>query len=139
MYIICDVPEGATELNFTIHKYAEFDCVVLSNSDKIEDMEPDWVEHEPCLVAVFEACTIGSKLYSAATGNSSVGSLTQSDFIYYAKQRGLQLIDWEMHKDIANLFLLSMVVVILRTSADMDSQQNREISELRHCLVCRIP
>ena len=55
MYIICDVPEGATELNFTIHKYAEFDCVVLSNSDKIEDMEPDWVEHEPCLVAVFEA------------------------------------------------------------------------------------
>ena len=104
MYIICDVPEGATELNFTIHKYAEFDCVVLSNSDKIEDMEPDWVEHEPCLVAVFEACTIGSKLYSAATGNESVGSLTQSDFIYYAKQRGLQLIDWEMHKDIANLF-----------------------------------
>ena len=104
MYIICDVPEGATELNFTIHKYAEFDCVVLSNSDKIEDMEPDWVEHEPCLVAVFEACTIGSKLYSAATGNASVGSLTQSDFIYYAKQRGLQLIDWEMHKDIANFF-----------------------------------
>ena len=104
MYIICDVPEGATELNFTIHKYAEFDCVVLSNSDKIEDMEPEWVEHEPCLVAVFEACTIGSKLYSAATGNASVGSLTQSDFIYYAKQRGLQLIDWEMHKDIANLF-----------------------------------
>lgn len=104
MYIICDVPEGATELNFTIHKYAEFDCVVLSNSDKIEDMEPDWVEHEPCLVAVFEACTIGSKLYSAATGNASVGSLTQSDFIYYAKQRGLQFIDWEMHKDIANLF-----------------------------------
>lgn len=104
MYIICDVPEGATELNFTIHKNAEFDCVVLSNSDKIEDMEPDWVEHEPCLVAVFEACTIGSKLYSAATGNASVGSLTQSDFIYYAKQRGLQLIDWEMHKDIANLF-----------------------------------
>ena len=104
MYIICDVPEGATELNFTIHKYAEFDCVVLSNSDKIEDMEPDWVEHEPCLVAVFEACTIGTKLYSAATGNASVDSLTQSDFIYYAKQRGLQLIDWEMHKDIANLF-----------------------------------
>lgn len=104
MYIICDVPEGATELNFTIHKYAEFDCVVLSNSDKIEDMEPDWVEHDACLVAVFEACTIGSKLYSAATGNASVGSLTQSDFIYYAKQRGLQLIDWEMHKDIANLF-----------------------------------
>ena len=104
MYIICDVPEGATELNFTIHKYAEFDCVVLSNSDKIEDMEPDWVEHERCLVAVFEACTIGSKLYSAATGNASVGSLTQSDFVYYAKQRGLQLIDWEMHKDIANLF-----------------------------------
>lgn len=104
MYIISEIPEEATNLYFTIHKDAEKDIVVLSNSDKIEDMEPYWVKHEECLTGVFEACTIGSKLYSAATNSASVGSLTQPDFEYYAKQRNMQLVDWEMHKDVANLF-----------------------------------
>ena len=104
MYVIADIPESAVNLYFTIHKDAETDIVVLSNSDNIEDMEPDWVKHEECLTGVFEACTVGSKLYSAATNSASVGSLTQPDFEYYAKQRNMQLVDWEMHKDVANLF-----------------------------------
>ena len=41
-YLIADVPERATALHFSILNTAEFDCVVLSHSDKIEDMEPDW-------------------------------------------------------------------------------------------------
>ena len=49
MYLICDIPEGATKLHFSVRTSSDFDCVVLSNSDKIEDMEPDWVEHEACL------------------------------------------------------------------------------------------
>ena len=104
MYLICDIPEGAVTLNFTIGKYAEFDMVVLSNSDRIEDMEPDWVEHVECLTGVFEACNKGTKLYSAALNIASVGSLTQPDFIRYAQQRNMQIVDWEMHKDVANLF-----------------------------------
>ena len=39
MYLIADVPEGATALHFSILNTAEFDKVVLSNSDRIEDME----------------------------------------------------------------------------------------------------
>jgi hypothetical protein len=104
MYLIADVPEGAFTLNFTIYNNAEFDKVVLSNSDKIEDMEPDWVKHEACLVGLFEAQAIGSKLYSAITGTASVASLTQPDFSNYAKNRKLQLVDYEMSKDVANLF-----------------------------------
>ena len=104
MYLISEVPEGATKLHFTTRNSSDFDCVVLSNSDKIEDLEPDWVEHSACLVGCFQAVTIGSKLYSAVNGQTSVASLTQPDMTYYADQRGLQLIDWEMHKDIANLF-----------------------------------
>lgn len=38
MYLISDIPERATALHFSILNTAEFDCVVLSNSDKIEDM-----------------------------------------------------------------------------------------------------
>lgn len=41
MYLISDVPEGAVALYFSILNTAEFDKVVLSNSEKIEDMEPD--------------------------------------------------------------------------------------------------
>lgn len=104
MYLVAEVPKGATKLHFTTRNSSDFDCVVLSNSDKIEDLEPDWVEHSACLVGCFQAVTIGSQLYSAVNGQTSVASLTQPDMSYYAEQRGLQLIDWEMHKDIANLF-----------------------------------
>jgi len=104
MYLIADVPQYATQLHFTILKTAEFDCVVLSDSDRIEDMEPDWVEHSACLTGVFEATAIGSSLYSAITGESNVGNLSQVDFNQYAITRKLQLVDYEMHKDVANLF-----------------------------------
>ena len=104
MYVILSVPENAKTLYFSIHNNAEFDYVVLSNSSKVEDMEPDWVKHEKCLVGMFEAINIGSKLYSAAYGVSGVNNLTQPDFYSYAIARNLQLVDWEMHKDVANLF-----------------------------------
>ncbi|WP_444327662.1 CotH kinase family protein [Paraprevotella clara] len=104
MCLICDVPEGATKLHFSVRTSSDFDCVVLSNSDKIEDMEPDWVEHEACLCGALQAVAKGTKLYSAVTGGTSVANLTQPDMVRYANQRGLQLVDWEMHKDVANLF-----------------------------------
>ena len=104
MYLVHDVPEGATALHFTIHKTAEFDKVVLSNSDRIEDMEPDWVEHKACLTAVFGSSIVGTKLRSAITGGSTAASMSWSDFHYYSQQRGMQQIDWSMHCDIANLF-----------------------------------
>ena len=104
MYLICDVPEGATKLHFSVRTSSDFDCVVLSNSDKIEDMEPDWVEHEACLCGALQAVAKGTKLYSAVTGGTSVANLTQPDMVRCANQRGLQLVDWEMHKDVANLF-----------------------------------
>lgn len=104
MYVIKDVPEGAKYLNFTIHKNAEPDVVVLSNSDRIEDMEPEWCEHKECLTAVFGSSVIGTKLSSCITGGSTVASMTWTDFHYYSVQRGMQQIDYEMHRDIANLF-----------------------------------
>lgn len=104
MYLICDVPERATKLHFSVRTSSDFDCVVLSNSDKIEDMEPDWVEHEACLCGALQAVAKGTKLYSAVTGDTSVANLTQLDMVRYANQRGMQLVDWEMNKDVANLF-----------------------------------
>ena len=104
MYVIFDVPAGAKYLNFTIHKNAEADIVVLSNSSRIEDMEPEWVEHKECLTAVFGSSVVGTKLCSCITGGTTVASMPWTDFHYYSVQRGLQQIDYEMHRDIANLF-----------------------------------
>ena len=104
MYVVADVPSGATDLYFSVKKSAEFDKVVLSNSTRIEDMEPDWVEHEACMVGVAESQVVGTKLRSVMNGSSSVGSMSWTDFNYYSGVRGMQQIDYEMSKDIANLF-----------------------------------
>ena len=104
MYLIADVPERATALHFSILNTAEFDCVVLSNSDKIEDMEPDWVANEEHLCAVVGSSVVGSKLRACITGGSTTASMTWADFHYYSVQRGMQQIDALMHSRIANLF-----------------------------------
>ena len=104
MYLISDVPENATALHFSILNTAEFDKVVLSNSDKIEDMEPDWVANEEHLCAVVGSSVVGSKLRSCITGNSTTSNMNWIDFHFYSQQRGMQQIDAMMHSRIANLF-----------------------------------
>lgn len=104
MYLIADVPSGATDLYFSILKTAEFDKVVLSHSDRIEDMEPEWVETEPYLCAVAGSSVVGDKLRACITGGSTAASIAWTDFHYYSVQRGMQQIDGLMHNDIANLF-----------------------------------
>ncbi|MGG6548794.1 UNVERIFIED_CONTAM: hypothetical protein NY100_25610, partial [Prevotella sp. 15_C9] len=83
---------------------AEFDKVVLSNSDRIEDMEPEWVPNDEHLCAVVGSSVVGSKLRACITGGSTTASMTWADFHYYSVQRGMQQIDALMHSRIANLF-----------------------------------
>ena len=103
MYLISDVPEGAKTLYFSILNTAEFDKVVLSNSSKIEDMEPEWFANEEHLCAVVGSSVVGSKLRACITGGSTTASMTWTDFHYYSVQRGMQQIDALMHFRIANL------------------------------------
>ncbi len=104
-YCFTSIPDDAVTLVFTIVSAAPFDYVLLTKSDKIEAIEPDWVEHTECLVGVYEALLKDDFLYSIS-GVQSTASVTCPDFKVYARNRGkgYQLIDWEMHKDIANLF-----------------------------------
>ena len=104
MYLIKDVPEGAAFLYFSVLNTAEFDKVVLSNSGRIEDMEPDWVPNDEHLCAVVGSSVVGSKLRACITGGSTAASLSWNDFHYYSQQRGMQQIDALMHFRIANLF-----------------------------------
>ena len=104
-YCFAAIPDEAVTLAFTIANSAPFDYVLLTKSEKIEAIEPDWVEHTECLVGVYEALLKDDFLYSIS-GVQSTESVTCPDFKVYARNRGkgYQLIDWEMHKDIANLF-----------------------------------
>ena len=103
MYIINDIPEDAVTLHFSILNTAEFDKVVLSDSDKIEDMEPEWYFDADHLCAVVGTSTVGNKFRSAITGGTTVASMSWTDFHYYSAQRGMQQIDALMHNRIANL------------------------------------
>ena len=103
MYLVSDVPDGATALHFSILNSAEFDKVVLSNSMKIEDMEPEWFASDEHLCAVVGSSVVGNKLRACVTGGSTTASMTWTDFHYYSVQRGMQQIDALMHFRIANL------------------------------------
>lgn len=103
MYLISDVPEGAKTLYFSILNTAEFDKVVLSNSSKIEDMEPEWFANDEHLCAVVGSSVVGSKLRACITGGSTTANMPWTDFHYYSVQRGMQQIDALMHFRIANL------------------------------------
>lgn len=103
MYLIKEVPEEAVTLHFSILNTAEFDKVVLSDSDKIEDMEPDWYYDAEHMCAVVGTSVVGNKFRAVITGGSTVASMSWTDFHYYSAQRGMQQIDALMHNRIANL------------------------------------
>lgn len=104
MYLFCAVPAGATKLAFTFLNSATFDFVLLTTSESVEAIEPDWVEHTECLGGAYEAYLIDDVLRSVS-GVSSVGTISQAQAVKYAQNRGkgFQLFDWEMHKDAGNL------------------------------------
>lgn len=105
MYCFTDVPAGAVSLMFTIAAAAPFDYVLLSKSDKVEDMEPDWVEHPACLTGVYRG-RIENELLMSVSGVVPNYGFTLSEARTCAKNRGrgFQLADYEMHKDVCNLF-----------------------------------
>ena len=109
MYLIANVPSGAVTLAFTILKTAEFDKVVLdAKAERIEDMEPEWVETEDYLCAVVGSSAVGAdddaRLRACIAGGSTSGSIDWENFHRYSQRRGMQQIDGMMHSDIGNLF-----------------------------------
>ena len=109
MYLIADVPSGAVTLAFTVLKTAEFDKVVLdAKAERIEDMEPEWIETDEYLCAVVGSSAVGAdddaRLRACIAGGSTSGSIDWENFHRYSQRRGMQQIDGMMHNDIGNLF-----------------------------------
>lgn len=113
MYIVADVPEGASRLAFTIRPElnGDDDYIVLTNSDKIEDCEPFWVEHKPRLVGVFKGMQKNGKYGSFITKDSTTFDTQTDGLSLFAlrqllKTRGLRPYSYSDHKDIANLAMV---------------------------------
>lgn len=108
MYYIADIPSGAKTLLFTVRKAIDdaSHYVVLTNSSKVEDCEPFWVEHKPCLVGVMKGILRNSKFGSfvdQANDNAEVDGLSLAQLRSSLLGRGMHPITYEEHKDIANL------------------------------------
>ena len=108
MYYIADIPAGAKTLLFTVRKAIDdaSHYVVLTNSSKVEDCEPFWVEHKPCLVGVMKGILRNSKFGSfadQANDNAEVDGLSLAQLRSSLLGRGMHPITYEEHKDIANL------------------------------------
>ena len=108
MYYIADIPAGAKTLLFTVRKAIDDGnhYVVLTNSNKVEDCEPFWVEHKPCLIGVMKGILRNSKFGSfvdQANDNAEVDGLSLAQLRSSLLGRGMHPITYEEHKDIANL------------------------------------
>lgn len=105
LYIFMSIPENAVNIVFTIAKSADFDYILLTESDRIEAIEPDWVEHAECLCGVYEG-KVKDDILQSISGVDSSANISQANFKIYVSNRGkgFGLIDYELHKDVGNLF-----------------------------------
>lgn len=108
-YLFMEVPEAAVWFYFTAPKeidtnlYADY-CVKCYSTN-VAAVEPDWVLHEECLCGVYEA-NYSNDIMRSISGVNATNNLKAGDYVQYAMDRGdgFQVIDYEMHKDVANLF-----------------------------------
>ena len=136
-YVFVDVPTKAVTFVFTTPQgFDDAECIAV-DSDQIEAIEPDWVEHNFELIGCYKASvdnlmrlrSISGAAPKSGTGTSTTSSYwrydangdltvglpqagtslnyTFKDFQNLAKCRGAgyQLVDYEIHKNIANLWM----------------------------------
>ncbi len=70
-YLFINVPNGAKTFVFTTRNTNGTKEVIAVDSTEVEAIEPDWVEHKPCLGAIYEASVIdASKQLRSMTGQT---------------------------------------------------------------------
>lgn len=112
MYLIFDVPEGATKLYFQVCRgIALSDMrVVLSATDSVLDLEPSYCHHRERLVGAYKAYisegdspTLGSFLSSNPNKSVHVYSQSLEYFERMFGARGLQVVDYDTCKHLSIL------------------------------------
>lgn len=103
-----DVPSNAKLLYFTILKEMGNDFGAwATNSMRIEDIEPDWIEHKPVLVSAVRMSLDSGRVRSIilTPGESEPWTnQTLEQFRAAFRASKVEILDYETRKDIINLF-----------------------------------
>ena len=110
-YLIARVPEGAESFIFTAPRGNDNAQVILSDSDNVESVEPDWQIHYPELIGTYRGSTDGQKHLRSLSGTMPThgdnASGTNSEWSYDGEGNPTNLmapastIHWTM-KDLSN-------------------------------------
>lgn len=117
MYIIVNVPEGATQLYATMSKddASKSDAIVASKSDKIVDMEPEWLRCDERLMSIGPATYIGGEVECKDISRyNSNGNTIQKTFehdinfgLYLTENSGFENLDCAVWFNLIRLGILS--------------------------------
>ena len=110
-YLFKEVPTGAKWFYFTTVQALDANCFanycVKAYSTDITAVEPDWVEHEECLCGIYEA-NCQNDIMRSISGVNATNNMQCGQYTELAAARksgsGFQCVDYEMSKDVANLF-----------------------------------
>lgn len=138
MYIVADIPKGYTSLRllFTIRTVAEFDFVLFIKDakDRIEAIEPDWVEHEEYMMGAYPVTMGGTNnLEPKSVSKQGVASnylcatfnnVTSIETTCKSKGIGFGPFTYSEFKDIGNLFMAAHGTKDSRSSIGNGSWMN---------------
>lgn len=96
MYVIADIPQGAKKLKFVYYPPSYFEPIILSNSDKLEDMEPDWVEHKPELRSVNYINSAGRSVHGSSGKISEITPASISSLLSGVNKSGWNLRNYSL-------------------------------------------
>lgn len=114
MYIIVSVPEGAKWLYATVanEDVSKSDAIVVSKSDKIVDMEPEWLRYDEHLMSIGPASYIDDhvecKDYNSFNGGSSISFNMDRNYGFdFVNNSGFDNFDCTMWFNLIRLSILT--------------------------------
>lgn len=104
---IRNIPEGAVTLQFTVVSTVEVSEVVLTNSNRVVDLQKDWVKKEEKLISTFLPSIHSNKIRSVS-GAPAATFATYDSAIVYLNDRALDAIGYTEQAELAMLALLKI-------------------------------
>lgn len=112
MYCFNHIKDEYTKMYFTVLDEMTFDYVLLTKSEYIDAIEPDWVEHKECLIGAYKMCVSSDNMAHTTSGTKAASINDRIDSINAINQRfsksetetGYSLITWENRNAVTNLF-----------------------------------
>ena len=111
--IVLDVVEGAEWCYFSVPNTPELLAspdlyAVLSYTDDITDVEPEWVHHKATLVGAFKTTSINGRSGSGAVKDNPLASVPTTgipfdNHVNVLASRGLKVFSYDEYKNIINL------------------------------------